>query len=410
MKLCAVKKPPNITWPCVAVNIHPSMRPVAGSNCLTCHMWKRRTEDAVHVVMTDHYIQRIKPKGDLLAPVKETVPLYHDEVVPYYPTSLARVPDGELYLAVAQVEDGSNLEAGTLRLRQAIEKNNPDNAQFYFALGVAYAKSGKNDEAIRWYNEALRRRPSFPAALRELAATLASVGDLTRATESGEKASAMLPPDTVVLTNLGSVYLQQGRTKDARQVLEQALALNPDLPDAKVFLGLASMNERDLAAGESWFRSALSAQPDSAEANNNLASILAARGDYSEAAFHLEKAVEGNPSNVEVHRNYGKLLALTGAFDQAASELKQAMQLDPKSAELHVDLGEVLIKRGDLSQAEQQYRTALTLDSSNGRAHLKLAELLARTGQLLEARQHYQKAAESPDPRIRQAALTALRR
>jgi tetratricopeptide (TPR) repeat protein len=391
-------------------NVHPSMRPVTGSNCLTCHMWKRRTEDAVHVVMTDHYIQRIKPKGDLLAPVKETVPLYHDEVVPYFPASLAQVPDGELYLAVAQVEDGSNLEAGALRLRQAIEKNKPDNAQFYFALGTAYAKSGKNKEAIRWYNEALRRRPSFPAALREVAATLASLGDLTRAAETGEKASAMLPPDTVVLTNLGSVYLQQGRTNDARRVLEQALAINPDLPDAKVFLGLASMNERDLAAGESLFRSAISAQPDSAEANNDLASILVARGDYSEAVFHLQKAVEGNPSNVEVHRNYGKSLALTGAFDQAALELKQAMQFDPKSAELHVDLGDVLVKRGDMSQAEQQYRTALTLDSANGKAHLKLADLLVHRGQLQEARQHYQTAAESADPRIRQAALNALHR
>ena len=38
------------------------------STCLDCHMPKRRTDDAVHVVMTDHYIQRVKPDRDLLAP------------------------------------------------------------------------------------------------------------------------------------------------------------------------------------------------------------------------------------------------------------------------------------------------------------------------------------------------------
>jgi predicted CXXCH cytochrome family protein len=43
----------------------------ATSNCLDCHMPKRRAEDAVHVVMTDHYIQRRKPARDLLAPRKE---------------------------------------------------------------------------------------------------------------------------------------------------------------------------------------------------------------------------------------------------------------------------------------------------------------------------------------------------
>jgi hypothetical protein len=59
------------------------------SNCLTCHMWKRRTDGAVHVVMTDHYIQRFKPSGDLLAPLKEVVLSHRGEVVPYYPSSLS---------------------------------------------------------------------------------------------------------------------------------------------------------------------------------------------------------------------------------------------------------------------------------------------------------------------------------
>ena len=36
-------------------------------NCLDCHMPKRRTDDAVHVIMTDHYIQRCRPARDLLA-------------------------------------------------------------------------------------------------------------------------------------------------------------------------------------------------------------------------------------------------------------------------------------------------------------------------------------------------------
>jgi len=84
----------------------------AKQNCLDCHMWKRRTEDAVHVVMTDHYIQRSKPSRDLLAPMKEAVDSsYRDEVVPYYPSSLSPVANGDLYLAMAQTEDASNLKS-----------------------------------------------------------------------------------------------------------------------------------------------------------------------------------------------------------------------------------------------------------------------------------------------------------
>ena len=85
-------------------------------------MPKRRTDDVVHAVMTDHYIQRFKPDRDLLAPLEEE-PFYQrpyrGEVKLYYPTQVAR-REKELYLAVAQVEDKSNLEAGIANLERAI--------------------------------------------------------------------------------------------------------------------------------------------------------------------------------------------------------------------------------------------------------------------------------------------------
>ena len=61
----AVKRYVAICQSCHA-NAHPRGVPrVAGANagatCIDCHMPKRRAEDAVHVVMTDHYIQRERP-------------------------------------------------------------------------------------------------------------------------------------------------------------------------------------------------------------------------------------------------------------------------------------------------------------------------------------------------------------
>src|SRR6185369_11822681 len=37
------------------------------ANCVSCHMPKRRTDDAIHVVMTEHLITKQPPSGDLLA-------------------------------------------------------------------------------------------------------------------------------------------------------------------------------------------------------------------------------------------------------------------------------------------------------------------------------------------------------
>src|ERR1051326_5292328 len=83
----------------------------AGANCLACHMPRRRTDDAVHIVMTDHKIVRRRPLSDLLAekPEKhETLEnSYRGEVVPYYPGSLAANADSQLYLAIRSEEHTS---------------------------------------------------------------------------------------------------------------------------------------------------------------------------------------------------------------------------------------------------------------------------------------------------------------
>ncbi len=130
-------------------------------------MPKRRAEDAVHTVMTDHYIQRRRPAGDLLAPRKESDNFeqgaYRGEVVSYYPVAPAPTPTNELYLAVAQVQQGSNLTAGIARLEQAIGRHKPARAEFYYELARAHGKSSNHDAGCP-----LGRRG--PAARRRLRA------------------------------------------------------------------------------------------------------------------------------------------------------------------------------------------------------------------------------------------------
>src|SRR5262249_37171105 len=105
------------------------------AGCIDCHMPKRRTEDVVHVAMTDPYIQRRKPAGDLLAEMTERhetdADSYRGEVVPYYPEHLPRTPENELCLALAQVIQRSNLSAGIARLTAAIERHPPQRAEYY---------------------------------------------------------------------------------------------------------------------------------------------------------------------------------------------------------------------------------------------------------------------------------------
>ncbi|HEY6988676.1 MAG TPA: tetratricopeptide repeat protein [Bryobacteraceae bacterium] len=323
---------------------------LASANCLECHMPKRRAEDAVHVVVTDHYIQRRKPDRDLLAPIQERVDADPGNVTLYYPERLPLTPENELYLAVAQVQDAG----GLARLEQAIQKYKPQRPELYFELGEAYRKAGKNADAIRWYEEALRRRPDYSAAAKQLVAALFATGQTAYATRLLERS----PADAITLTNLGNAYLQQSKLDQAERALRQALQLDPESPEAQNLLGLARLERGDTKSAEICFREAIRIVPELAAAHNNLANLLAGNKKYPEAQYHFEKAIQSDPLYAAAHHGYGLLLILMSSYDRAASELREAVRLNPDSAEAHTDLADLLAAQGHAESAREEYARA----------------------------------------------------
>jgi tetratricopeptide (TPR) repeat protein len=350
----------------------------ARATCLDCHMPKRRTDDAVHVVMTDHYIQRKRAADNLLAPREETDfehGDYRGEVVLYYPPALASSPENELYVALAQVQQGSNLTAGIQRLEEAIARHKPARAEFYYELARAYSKTSNHEADIRWCEEALRRDPKFAPALKELAAAAMALGRLSDAAQALEKAVALRPRDADALADLGNVYLQQGQLDAAEKTVGQALALDPMLARANNTRGLTTLKRGQEDGAEAYFRAAILHQPDFAEAHNNLGNLLAGRKAYVEARHHFEQATRANPAYVDARHSYGLVLALTGAYPQAVEQLREAVKLSSRPAAARIDLADVLATMGRHSDARREYEVA---------------------------------ASESSDPEIRRAALAAL--
>jgi tetratricopeptide (TPR) repeat protein len=346
------------------------------ATCLDCHMPKRRTEDAVHVVMTDHYIQRRRPATDLLAPRAEPASYeYRGEVVLYYPPKLASTPDNELYLALAQVQDGADLAGGIPRLERAIEQYRPARPDMYYELARAHAKTSNFAAVIRWCEEALTRDGTFAPALKELAAAAVKLHRLADAARALEKAVALGGNDGYALADLGNVYLQQGRVDQAEQALRQALTIDADLPQANNTLGLATLKRGDQAQAEAYFRAALRVQPDLAEAQNNLATLLAGRRAYQEAAYHFEKAIRSNPAYVEARHGYGLVLTLMQSYSRAVAELEAVVRLAPDSAPARVDLADVLATLGRVTDARREYLAAIRLDPANQEARAGLAAL-----------------------------------
>lgn len=411
--------------------------------CLDCHMPKRRTDDAVHVVMTDHYIQRVKPDRDLRAQREESTDKGKGGTSLYYPARLQATGESELYLALAEVRDGATGEQGIARLQKDIQSDAPTAPEFYFELGHAYLKSHDNVQAVHWYEEALRRRQNYPAAAKELAVALLTEKQASRAAQVLRQAVTLSPSDDELLADLGNVYLRQGRVDEAQRILMSALRINRALPGAENLLGVIAVRQRNSRAAETWFRAAILDNPSLAEGHRNLASLLSSENDYAQAAYEYSQAIAADERDAASHHGYGLMLELTHSYDHAAEELQRAVEIAPNDGEMHSDLADLLAAREQLPEAEAHYESAIRLSAPSAdlhaslgsvlaaegkqaeailqfqkaiglkpdlyQAHLEYAALLAKSGDLAQARVHALKAAQSPDSDLRNAALGLLR-
>jgi Flp pilus assembly protein TadD len=281
--------------------IHPAVDgPVGQSNCVACHMPSRRTEDVVHVVMTDHRIVRRKPERDLLAPLREKSDAeqrYQGEVVIYFPEQGLEGALRDLYLGIAQVKEKANLHTGLSALARALRQQQPAHPEPYFEWAEALAASGDTESAIEGYHRALERDGSFVQAHNNLANQLADQGRYAEAIDHYRRALALDPGSADLATNLGLALLESGDRAAALRKFQTAAAAHEMYAEAHFNLGSLLLAQGKLNEAYTSLAAALAIEPAHAKANHNLGLALAALGKRQEALWFLRVAIaEGDES------------------------------------------------------------------------------------------------------------------
>jgi len=377
------------------------------SDCVSCHMPKRRTYDVVRAVMTDHLIQRQAPQ-DPLAEIPETheteATAYHGEVVPYYPKHV-----DPLYLAVAQVEHDSNLTKGIEQLRAEIDKQKPARAEFYFELGEAWRHKGDANKAIAAYQQASQRDPASAWILRRLADALIATGQRSQASAILTRALQAAPDDARGWYALGELDAELGHSANAVAAFKKSVQLDSDLPDAYNSLGSTLAESGAFPEAEQAFRAALKIQPDLSDAQANLGMLLASKNELTDAADHFEIALASKPEHTTARCNFAITLARLNRPQEAERQLRLAIATNPNLSEAHDLLGTILKNEGHSDAAIQEYREAIRAHPDFSRGYLDLGIALAESGEMTGAAEHLRKAAAGKDPAVKQRALEVLR-
>jgi tetratricopeptide (TPR) repeat protein len=148
----------------------------------------------------------------------------------------------------------------------------PNCPECYANIGTVQTTLKKYDEAEAAYKKAIELKPDFADAYSGLANLYNAEKKFDQAAEASKKsmelsgaaagaAGAAGGGNASAVFNQGVILWNAGKIPDAKEQFEQAVKLDPNMPDAQYWLGMALVNGGDTAGAKSHFETYLKLAP-----------------------------------------------------------------------------------------------------------------------------------------------------
>jgi serine/threonine-protein kinase len=157
------------------------------------------------------------------------------------------------------------------------------------------------------------------------------------------------------------------RREKARALAEQALQLQPDLPEAHLALGSSYYygdNNYDAALKE--FEIARRGLPNESEVYLAIGAIQRRQGKWAESTANLEKAVSLNPKDTWALQNLTFNYSMLRNYDAANKTIDRALALNPTAFEpLEVKSQLAIADKGDFTVVEKAFEAVKSSPMTN---------------------------------------------
>ena len=212
--------------------------------------------------------------------------------------------------------------------------------------------------------------------------------DSSSASMPGIKDTGADPKDKVEVVNLlhrAEMFKEEMHFAEAVPLLEQVIALEPNLPITYLQLGTALTSLKEYEKAVPILRKAVEMRPDLTVPRYQLGSALFETGDFAAAAVQFETAVARSPSWPEAHFSLATAYARADRLPDAIPEYTKVIELRPNHYGAHLLLGRALALSGNPAAAVPKLVTAAELQPTSPEPHRFLADAYVQLGQQADA-------------------------
>jgi tetratricopeptide (TPR) repeat protein len=273
--------------------------------------------------------------------------------------------------------------------------------------GQRHLAEGRIEEAGQAFDAVLAANPDSVPGLLASSRFAMGTGNAERALALVLRAVELAPADAATHVDHGLVLARVNQLPQAIAAYEQALSIDPNLPDAQSNLATLLFQTGRIDEGTRLLEQAATAFPGRPDIQQNLANVLLMTGQDQAAATVLRKAIALNPTDADLRHMLGVVLTFQGKIPESAAVFRETLELDPGNVEVHAGLAIALWELKRYAEAMESYRAAMRYGPNDPAAARDYAWALAvcpqddlRNGaQALELAQQLNQLSQFNDPR-----------
>jgi len=206
----------------------------------------------------------------------------------------------------------------------------------------AYRSAGRPREALNEIRRALASDPEDPYLLLYAAICASDLDEYVDALGYAQSLIGVAPDWAAGHHQLGVIYLQLKRPKEAEASIRQSIELDPESDDAWAALAIVLIQRRKQKESLEAAETALSIDADNSTALNARAQALGLLGRTGEAMDAAKMAARQLPDDTDTHQVLGWAALRAGRVDEAMASFTEALRLDPTDGDAREGLLEAL--------------------------------------------------------------------